>query len=279
MVKLLLAKDGVDPDSKDSVGRTPLWWAAENGHEAVVKLLLAKDGVDPDSKDSFGRTPLSWAAANGHEAVVKLLLAKDGVDPDSKDSFGQTPLSWAAENGHEAVVKLLLAKDGVDPDSKDRMVRRRCRGPQRTGTRRWSSCCSRRTESTQTPKTDGSDAAVVGRRERARGGGQAAAREGRSRPGLQGQLRTDAAVVGRSDGHEAVVKLLQSRNAYNAISAQPPPHPPPVAGLSYIFTWKWQIERRRKPEKLLNCSRMSMMRGIVSLSVRLAHFHDCYHGA
>ena len=74
MVKLLLAKDGVDPDSKDVWGRTPLSCAAERGHEAVVKLLLAEDGVDPDSKDSiWGRTPLSYAAAGGHEAVVKLL--------------------------------------------------------------------------------------------------------------------------------------------------------------------------------------------------------------
>ena len=31
-----------------------------------------KDGVGPDSKDSDGRTPLSWAARNGHEAVAKL---------------------------------------------------------------------------------------------------------------------------------------------------------------------------------------------------------------
>ena len=77
-----------------------------------MKLLLAKDGVDPDSKDDeYGQTPLSWAAENGHEAVVRLLLAKDGVDPDSKDSrYGRTPLSWAAENGHEAVVRLLLAE-------------------------------------------------------------------------------------------------------------------------------------------------------------------------
>jgi ankyrin repeat protein len=30
-----------------------------NGHEAVVKLLLAEDGVDPDSKDRYGQTPLS----------------------------------------------------------------------------------------------------------------------------------------------------------------------------------------------------------------------------
>jgi hypothetical protein len=65
------------------------------------------------------------------------------------------------------VVKLLLDKDGVDPDSKDTVLR--------------------------------SDAAVVGRTERARGGGQAAAREGRRRPGLQGRRWSDAAVVGRTE--------------------------------------------------------------------------------
>jgi ankyrin repeat protein len=40
----------------------------------MVKLLLATGKVDIDPKDSeHGRTPLSWAAEGGHEAVVKLL--------------------------------------------------------------------------------------------------------------------------------------------------------------------------------------------------------------
>jgi hypothetical protein len=107
VVKLLLEKDA-DIESKDSeYGRTPLSWAAENGHDGVVKLLLEKD-ADIESKDSeYGQTPLSWAAENGHDGVVKLLLEKD-TDIESKDSeYGRTPLSWAAENGHDAVVKLL----------------------------------------------------------------------------------------------------------------------------------------------------------------------------
>jgi ankyrin repeat protein len=40
----------------------------------VVKLLLEK-GAELEAKDNRGQTPLWWAAANGHEAVVKLLTS------------------------------------------------------------------------------------------------------------------------------------------------------------------------------------------------------------
>jgi ankyrin repeat domain-containing protein 50 len=77
--------------------------------------------VDVDSKDKYCRTPLSWAAGNGHEAVVKLLLDTGKVDVNSKEKdYSQTPLSLAAENGHEAVVKLLLNTGKVDVNSKEK---------------------------------------------------------------------------------------------------------------------------------------------------------------
>lgn len=36
--------------------------------------------MDVDLKDKNGRTPLSWAAQNGHEAIVKLLVETGKVD-------------------------------------------------------------------------------------------------------------------------------------------------------------------------------------------------------
>ena len=120
-VKLLLAKNDIDPDLRDGqYSRTPLSWAAEGGHEAVVKLLLETSKVKVDSRDCDGRTPILWAAEGGHMAVVKLLLETDKAEVNSKDSNSRTPLLEAANGGHEAVVKLLLETDKAEIDSKDR---------------------------------------------------------------------------------------------------------------------------------------------------------------
>ena len=119
VVKLLLDKNA-DVESKDDrYGQTPLSWAAENGHEAVVKLLLDKNADVESKDDEYGRTPLSWAAEKGHKGVVKLLLDKNSDVESKDDSYGQTPLSWAARKGHEAVVELLLDKK-ADVKSKDK---------------------------------------------------------------------------------------------------------------------------------------------------------------
>ncbi|KAM6529647.1 hypothetical protein FALCPG4_007776 [Fusarium falciforme] len=103
---LLLATGKADVDTKDRDGWTPLSYAAENGHEAVVGLLLDR-GAHTEAADAWGRTPLLWATENGHEAVVGLLLDR-GAHTEAADAWGRTPLSRAAANEREAIVRLLL---------------------------------------------------------------------------------------------------------------------------------------------------------------------------
>ncbi|KAL1966142.1 hypothetical protein VTN77DRAFT_4890 [Rasamsonia byssochlamydoides] len=118
LVNVLLATRKVDINSRSKDGQTPLSWAAEKRHEAVVKLLL-ENGANTECKDKFGWTPLSWAARGWNEVVVKLLL-ENGADIESKDNPGQTPLSLAEGNRHEAVVKLLLEKSAEKSQQNDR---------------------------------------------------------------------------------------------------------------------------------------------------------------
>ncbi|RYP17884.1 hypothetical protein DL765_004282 [Monosporascus sp. GIB2] len=146
-IKLPFRK-GAEVDAKDRDYRTPLSYAAWNGHLAIVRRLV-KNGARADSKDKIGGTPVSYALCTGQQDIVhelvkgaqadsvdetrrELLLAaaEKGHEPIIKrllencaamevvDSKGRTPLSWAATNGHEAVVKLLVDK-GANVEAKD----------------------------------------------------------------------------------------------------------------------------------------------------------------
>ena len=110
-----LTTDGVDVTKADETGRTPLHYAAANGHEASVKLLIQQRRDDIDRKESNGQTPLSLAAEYGHDAVVRLLLTYDEVDVNSSpDLYRDTPLCIAVDRGHKAVVRALLQHRDVD---------------------------------------------------------------------------------------------------------------------------------------------------------------------
>lgn len=122
VVRLVLA-EGANLEARDTrYGRTPLSWAACEGHASIVSLLLERGAVI-DATDGHGRTPLSLAAQNGREAVVKLLLKEEGVGKNSLSSAafdgGRSPLSYAAQEGHEQVVDLLLSREDVAVDCED----------------------------------------------------------------------------------------------------------------------------------------------------------------
>ena len=59
----------------DTLANEVLDCAMISENEAVVKRLIMRDDVDPDSI-YHGQTPLIWAAERGHDAVVKQLLEK-----------------------------------------------------------------------------------------------------------------------------------------------------------------------------------------------------------
>jgi ankyrin repeat protein len=86
---------------------TALSVAAQKGHFAIVHLLLGTGQVNTETMSSNGRTPLFWAAVNGHLEVVGLLLMY-AAEFEVEDLHGRTPLCMAAENGHERIVKLFI---------------------------------------------------------------------------------------------------------------------------------------------------------------------------
>lgn len=72
------------------------------------KVPLAHDNIQINTKDKlYCRTPLSWAAREGHSEGVKLLITHDDIQLNLQD---ETVLLWIVLNSHLKVAKLLLHK-------------------------------------------------------------------------------------------------------------------------------------------------------------------------
>ncbi|VZI12891.1 unnamed protein product [Fusarium fujikuroi] len=115
---------GTAVDIADRTGRTPLSYASEQGHEAIMVVLLER-GAKADSQDgeivpkwhydneNAGRTPLSFATEQGHEAAVHILIA-NGASASVRSKSGRTPLSYAVEDKRESLVRLFLETEPED---------------------------------------------------------------------------------------------------------------------------------------------------------------------
>ncbi|KAL9133602.1 MAG: hypothetical protein Q9175_005214 [Cornicularia normoerica] len=85
--------------------RTPLCYAALNGHVELCQLLL-KHGANPN--DSIEENPiLSVVATRGNLEIVKVLV-ENGAEIDATDSEDQTALLKASNMGHTTLVACLL---------------------------------------------------------------------------------------------------------------------------------------------------------------------------
>jgi ankyrin repeat protein len=107
-------------NSRDSMGATPLSYAAEGGYKEIVQLLLGTDTVDVDGEDEFGFTPLLYAVKHSHKELVELLLGTGKVDVNAKQRDGWTALLLAVTAGQKEIVELLLGTGKVDVNAKQR---------------------------------------------------------------------------------------------------------------------------------------------------------------
>ena len=115
MVKALLLnakRSAVYLNTADVGGKTPLCWAAEKGHDAVVEHLISVK-VDANARTQHGWTALHYAAESGSGTVISTLLRQ--ADANAIDEDGTTPLVAALRSGanSQAAVGLLLPYDYV----------------------------------------------------------------------------------------------------------------------------------------------------------------------
>jgi len=123
-IQQCLYQDPTSLNIHDEFKRTPLYFAAANGHIDVVDFLIKQNPLidtgiyqeDMPINPTNGQTPLCAALIGKHIEVVKLLLDA-GCSTGNTDhnsvfmNYSYRPLDYAAQNGFLEGVKLLVQYD------------------------------------------------------------------------------------------------------------------------------------------------------------------------
>ena len=119
-----------DVNRAGASGATPLHWAVEGGHAAIVSrhaslnvknnaaetpLIAATASLNV--KNNAAETPLHLAVGGGDAAIVSLLIAAT-ASLNVKNNAAETPLHLAVGGGDAAIVSLLIAAT-ANPDVKN----------------------------------------------------------------------------------------------------------------------------------------------------------------
>lgn len=117
-----LMEAGVDANTSDKSGDTPLHIAAVRGYQEITSLLIA-EGANVNARNARELTPLHAAAWGDHIEIVKLLIAK-GSNINARGEHGATPLHVSALSGSDETIAFLINsgadinasnKDGATP--------------------------------------------------------------------------------------------------------------------------------------------------------------------
>lgn len=90
VAKFLIEK-GANINTKVTLNRTPLHWAAKNGYLSFINYQMSE-------KKKYFLIFRLLNQISGHEEVAKILIEK-GANISAINSYNRTPLHLAAENG------------------------------------------------------------------------------------------------------------------------------------------------------------------------------------
>ncbi|KAJ5358197.1 Ankyrin-2 [Penicillium brevicompactum] len=107
---LWLINHGLQVNSKNKNGETPLMMQCKEGRDEVVALLLSHN-ADPRIADDSSQTVLHCAMAKGHLAVATELIAKDPSLLEIHDNEGQTPLHYGVHKSRFTLAWLLSSSE------------------------------------------------------------------------------------------------------------------------------------------------------------------------
>ncbi|AIL65861.1 Ankyrin repeat protein [Rickettsiales bacterium Ac37b] len=99
---------GIDKDSKNNNGETPLHYAAKEGKKkTIIKLLY--EGANVNAEDHYRFTPLHYAVFRGKKENITILI-ENGADINIKTNNDITPLHYAAQAGNTEAINILIHK-------------------------------------------------------------------------------------------------------------------------------------------------------------------------
>ena len=102
---------GVNVNSKDEIGFTPLHYIASGSQLEIAKLLIDK-GANVNAKDLNGGTPLHAATPSNQSTKIVELLVQKGANVNAKNNNGETPLDKLGSSNWSTSTEDILRKNG-----------------------------------------------------------------------------------------------------------------------------------------------------------------------
>ena len=84
----MIEKQGIDPNSLDKNGNTPLFYCCQKDAVNIVEYLIQKIEIDPKVKNKSNSTLIHFCSQNGAIHILDYFI--DKLKKDEKDIFGKT---------------------------------------------------------------------------------------------------------------------------------------------------------------------------------------------